>query len=353
MKAAAAAALLAVLAPQARAYGPAAGIPAAEEAAGPRLEGAELVEIEGFAAPNGDIPCPRKTYSNTWHYKFHSGGQWLIVNACGGDFLNAARHLTYSPSEEPTRRLPASFAAPAEVLKKLADEKAFTPVPNPLGDRDVLMRVRYLPQEKDRPAGCYWFVSQGKAKALTDCAAEKVWKLSAPAQAAAKGGAAGPAVKGKDTAGRYTDLALNTVRRKYPGARLMLVETLADRTGSAKCIEPKDGWSFVFAAGATPAVFGGCKGRTAAEYIVFDGQKPVDRTRTAEITLPFKDSDFALSQVPKSCAAGHATVSMQLVNFKPAYAPAAGHSEVWIIDCGTQRHYVDAQTGRYIKQAAR
>jgi|GEM_PF-1640519 len=349
MKALPALPLLLLLALPAAASGPAAGIPAAKEAAELRLEGAQLVEIEGFAGTDGDIPCSRSSYSNSWHYKFYSAGEWLLVNACGPNFLNAAKDAPYSTAGLPVKRLPASFAAPAQVLKKLADDGVFIPVPNQF-DRDVLMNIRLLPAAGGRPAGCYWSVSQGKVKALADCAAEKTWKPGGPA-GGGKAAAPGPAVKGKDPAGRYVQLALDTIPRKNPGARLMLIESLVDRTGSARCIDAKDGWSYVFVTLATnsSSAFAGCQGKTAADYVLFDGGNTGALENLNPISPPFKDSDFALSQVPKKgCVGSYSTISMKLQNFKDGSAPVAGHNLVWTIDCGSQRHLVDAQTGSYL-----
>jgi hypothetical protein len=352
--------MLLLAAGPAAAAGPAEGLAAAREGAELRYPGADLVEIEGFAGPDGQIPCSRSSYSNSWHYKFHSGGEWYLVNACGGNFVNAASHMPYDRTGEPTEPLPRSFAAPAEVLKKLKADGAFEPVPNPLGDRDVLLRVRLLPAKDGRPAGCYWFVSQGKAKAFADCAAEKTWKTGAAAPAAAggtaKGGAAkGLAVKGKDPAGRYAAKAIETIRAKVPDARLILIESLVDRSGSSKCLEPKDGWSYVFArAGAAHAssAFGGCKGKTTAEFVLFDGRS-ADVNLLDPISPPFKDSDWALAQVPADCVKNYSTISMKLRNYKARYAPVTGHSLVWTVDCGSKRYLVDAQNGKYLGPAAK
>lgn len=345
----AAGALWLLLALPAGAAAPAEGRGTAAAEAELRAEGAELVEIEGFAGPTGDIPCRGKSFSNAWHYKFFvpSSGEWLIVNACGDNFINAARHFPYMKSGEPTKKLPYAYAAPEAVLKKLKDDGLFTPEPNPFS-RDIQMKLRILPAKDGRPEGCYWSVSQGKVKVLADCAGEKTWKLGKAAPGAAKGKA--PAVKGKDAAFKYANLAVTTMRKKTPDAELMLVETLADRTGSTKCVDPKDGWSFVFASRASGAtsLFSGCKNKTAAEYMLFDGQYSFDRNKTAPITLPFKDSDYALAQVPKDCVNNSATVSMKLKGFKPAHAPVAGHGQVWVIDCGSLRYLVDAQTGTYL-----
>lgn len=348
-----AAAILAALLPAAgpaAAAGPAEGLGTALGEAELRYGGAELVEIEGFAGPDGQIPCTRASYSNSWHYKFRSGGDWYIVNACGSSLVNAGRHMPYDRSGEPVRRLPDRFASPAEALEKLKADGVFSPVPNPLGDRDVLLRIRYLPAKDGRPEGCYWFASQGKAKALADCAAEKTWKLSAPA-AAAGGAAKGASAKAKDPAGRYARQAIDTIKAKVPDARLMLVESLVDRSGSAKCIEPKDGWTYVFARPGSrqpSSAFAGCRGRTATDYILFDGRNAGDLDKLDPIAPPFKDSDWALSQVPAECVKNYSTISMKLQNFKARYAPVAGHSLVWTVDCGSKRFLVDAHTGKYL-----
>ena len=343
----AAAALLLFFQLRAAAAPPAEGKAAASAAAELRLGGAELVQIEGFTGPDGDIPCRPRSYSNTWHYKFRSGGEWLTVDACGPDVLNVSRDLSVG---EPSEKLPYRVAEPSKVLKKLAAEGLFKPEPDPYG-RSVLMRAAVLPAGDGRPAGCYWRVSQGKAAALADCSAEKAWKLSAAApKAKAQAGPEGPATKGRDTAGRYASLAVAEIRKKVPDAGLLFVEALADRTGSARCVAPEDGWSFVFGSRSmgSQQAFGGCAGKTSSQFVTFDGKGTSDLARLDPVTLPFKDSDHAVSRLPKGALGGCSTVSMKLKNFKPAYAPAAGHSQVWIIDCGSRRYLVDARTGSYL-----
>lgn len=346
MSAALLAALL--LASPACAAAPGDGRATAAAEAGVRMEGAELVEIDGFTGPEGDIPCRVKSFSNAWHYKFHSAGEWLIVNACGDNFINAAKHLPYMKGDEPRKKLPYTLAAPGAVLKKLAADGVFTPEPNPFS-RDIQMRASVLPARDGRPEGCYWYVAQGKAKALADCAGENTWKLGGKAQAATKPAApVALAVKGKDTAGRYARQALDAVPPKAPGAKLVLIEALVDKTGSVKCMAPEDGWSYVFASRTLGgSTFGGCRGKTGLELANFDGKSGGDLSLLDPITLPFKDSDFALAQVPKACRE-YSTISMKLRNFKPAHAPFSGHSLVWTIDCGSGRHLVDGNTGSYL-----
>ena len=307
------------------------------------------MEIDGFVAPDGDIPCKGKSFSNAWHYKFYvpGSGEWLIVNACGDNFINAAKHFPYMKADEPDKKLPYTLASPAAVLKKLKDEGLFDPAPNPFS-RDIQLKARMLPEKQGRPAGCYWTVSQGKARAITDCAAGQAWKITAPAgKAKAAAGSLQPAVKGKDTAGRYASLAVDYMGKKVPGSRLVMVETLADRTGSAKCIDPKDGWAFVFASRtAGVSVFGGCRGKTSVELTDFDNKHPVDVNALDTIILPFRDSDAALAQVPKDCVGAHPTVAMKLANYKAGHSPAAGRSQLWTVNCGSRKFHVDANTGQ-------
>lgn len=333
----------------ARAAAPADGRATAAAEAELRAEGAVLAEIEGFTGPDGDIPCKGRSFSNAWHYKFYvpSKGEWLIVNACGDNFINAAKHFPYMKADEPDKKLPYVFAAPAAVLKKLKEDGVFTPDPNPFS-RDVQMKLRMLPAKDGRPAGCYWTVAQGKARALADCEAKQAWKMTAAARGGkAKGGSLRPVVKGKDTAGRYASLAVDYMSKKVPGARLVFVETLADRTGSAKCVDPKDGWSFIFASRtAGISVFGGCLGKTSVEMTDFDNKHAVNLNALDTIILPFKDSDAALAQVPKDCVGAHPTISMKLGNYKAGHSPAAGRSQLWTVTCGSKKHYVDANTGQ-------
>ena len=337
-----------LLALPAGAAGPLEGIRTASDAAEVRVGDAQLVEIEGFTGPDGDIPCSARSFSNNWHYKFYSAssGEWLIINACGPEFMNAAKHFPDRKAEEPVTRLPASFAEPGSVLKKMGADGTFSGSGN-AGERGILVQVRSLPEKDGRPAGCYWTVSQGKAKAMADCGNKKRWKLGGTAGARL---AAGPAVKGKDTAARYAEQAVAAARRKYPGSQLMAVEALADRTGSAKCVGPDDGWAFTFSAPGTSTMsaFKACRGKTALEDIDFSGKLAGSVRNLAPFALPFKDSDFALSKVPADCVQNHSTISMKLQNFKPKYSPFAGHNLVWTVDCGSLRYYLDGFTGLYL-----
>ena len=341
-----------LLAAPAAAAGPADGRATAAAEAGLRLGGAELVEIEGFTAPDGSIPCSGRSFSNSWHYKFHSGGEWLNVNACGENFINAARHNPYRSTDEPRKKLPYAFAAPAEVLQKMEKDGVFKPIPNPLS-RDVLMRLRMLPAAEGRPEGCYWFVSQGKAKALADCAAEKTWALEAKAKTRFK--AADPAAprlkpkkaKSRLTAGRFITAALAMARAKSPGAYLMKVEGIVATDGSLDC-GANIPMQFIFALpeinnfGQTGA---DCSGKLSAFNLV-DFDRSNNFASLAKAPDQFRDSDEAASVVPEKCR--HKRVVMKLRNYKPAKSPVPGHTFLWELHCGSQHHYVDAVKGLYL-----
>lgn len=341
-----------LLAAPAAAAGPADGRATAAAEAGLRLGGAELVEIEGFTAPDGSIPCSRRSFSNSWHYKFHSGGQWLIVNACGADFINAARHNPYRSPDEPRKKLPYAFAAPADVLKKMELDGVFKPVPNPLS-RDVLMRVRVLPAAAGRPEGCYWFVSQGKTKALADCAGEKTWALGAPAAGKFKAqDPAAPRLKPKKaksglTAGKFMAGALALARAKSPGAYLLNIEGIVATDGSLDC-GSNIPWQYTF---AMPEINNfartsvDCGGRLSSLSLgEFDRGR--DFAGLGKASSHFRDSDEAASVVPGKCQ--HKRIVMKLRNYKPGKSPVPGHTFLWELHCGSQHHYIDAVKGLYL-----
>ena len=340
-----AAAILAAAAP-ARAAGPRDGLATASAEASSRLPGAVLTEIEGFADPEGAIPCAGKSFSAAWHYKFYSSAtrEWLLVNACAGSFINAAKEVPSMYSDEPTSRLPAAFADPAEVLEKLDKAKAFHAAPSSLS-RDLLMNIRVLPKKDARPAGCYWTVSQGKAKAVIDCEGKKVWTSEGfvdPVKEAEK------KARAKDTALKYLSLALAAVPGKYPGAALMAVGTMTDRDGNSKCVSDMDGWGYTFKeTGPHLVAFGGCRGKTSLDEMVF---QEGDNSLRGLMPLPerFKDSDYTIAKIPKDSRLKYSTFSMTLHKFKPGMSPVKGHSFIWQVECGTLRYYVDAYTGLYL-----
>lgn len=336
-----------LLAAAARAAGPGAGMGVALGEAELRYPDARLVEIEGFTDVAGDIPCKGRSYSRVWHYKYFipSSGEWLIVNACGETFVNAAKHIPYLKSGEPTLAVPERFAAPAEVLRRLKEDKLLAPEPNRFS-LDLRLQLRMHPARDGRPAGCYWTASQGKAAAMTDCGAEKSWSLAKGKPAAAgTSGSLKPAKKAKDAAGRYARVAVDYMKKKYPDARLLAVEALTDGTGSAKCVSPRDGWLFTFHSrtGGFPVVKG-CGGKTEAELTDMDGRHSLSLSKYDALVLPFRDSDWALAQIAADCP--HPTRTMRLANYKAGHSPAAGRSQVWTVTCGSQKHHVDALTGQ-------
>ena len=341
------AALLTASVSTARAAGSRDGLATASAEAASRLSGAVLTEIEGFADTGGTIPCAGKSFSKTWHYKFYAAStrEWLLVNACAGTFIDASKQVPSMDSDDPTSRLPAVFADSPEILKKLAATNAFRPAPNSLS-RDILMNIRVLPKKDNRPAGCYWTVSQGKAKVVTDCDGKKVWS---PAGATAPAAEEAKKIKAKDPAGKYTALANATAHTKYPGAVLMAVETMTDRNGSAKCVSDMDGWAFTFnQAGIThAATFKACRGKTSLDELGV-GEAPPDFRKLSPLPDTFKDSDAAIAQIPKDSRAASSTFTMTLRKFKPGMSPVKGHSFIWEVDCGTLKYYVDAYTALYL-----
>ncbi|OGS12286.1 MAG: hypothetical protein A2285_04640 [Elusimicrobia bacterium RIFOXYA12_FULL_57_11] len=326
------------------------GMDTAAAAAKIRAAGAVLVEVEGFTDPEGNIPCVGKSFSNVWHYKFYSrsSGGWLIINVCGTEFTNASKHEPENRSEESTKALPAFLADSRTILAKLTKDGAFTGT-GTARNREIYLKAAYLPGSDGRPAGCYWTVSQGRTKIFTGCDGKKTWGNYA--KTGAEGRAPAKALKGADTAGKYTKLAVDTIRRKMKErgrgqqpVELMLIETLVDKTGSARCIGPDDGWTYTFADNMT---FGGCKNKTSVKEVDFDGATG-SFNKFFPLPITFKDSDFALSRTPAKCAQSHSTISMKLQNFKPKFTPFAGHNLIWTVDCGTLRYYLDGHTGSYL-----
>lgn len=336
-----------LLALPAGAAGPLEGVGTASEAAVLRAADAELVEIEGFTGPEGDIPCSPRSYSNNWRYKFYSRSSkgWLLVHACGSGLMNVAKHFPGSASEEPTESLPPSFSDPESVLKKMEGDGVFRGAGD-AQNREILMKLRRLPEKDGREEGCYWTVSQGKAKALADCGAKKSWKLG---EGTAKRLKVSPRLKGKDTAGRYSARAAEMAHRQDPGAQFFSVESLVDRSGSAKCLVPDDGWTFVFRSPtlSNSVSIGACNGKVAMGGIDFSG-KFGGTGALAPVPLHFKDSDTALSNVPPSCVKNNPTILMKLQNFKLKLTPFAGHTLIWTVDCGSSRYLVDGYTGAYL-----
>lgn len=348
--------LLAALPAASFAAGGGDGVAAAKGTAGARAPGYSLVEIEGFADWNGDIPCGKR-YSANWHYKFYSSSEasWFLVNACGGAVLNTAKHFPADAAAEPRTALPRLFMDSVGIMKKLKKEGLFTAKSTAL-DRDMYMRMAWLPEAGPRPAGCYWSVTRGKEKTLVDCDGLKRYSAAPPPAKAAAADAdgalaqagGGKKVKARDAAGRYVKVAIKAMQKRYPGSVLKAVESLVDKTGSAKCMAADDGWMFIFSmqnSKGETEVLGGCKGKT--EFIASD-YSGKNNYVNAYAPLPdvFKDSDEAMGAVPAACLAGRSTAIMKLQNFKPKAAPVTGHTFIWQIDCGQKRYYVDAVTGR-------
>lgn len=352
MRPAAAALLLCLACSPAMAAGPLEGISAAKDEAAMRYPGADLVEIEGFAGTDGDIPCAGSSFSNNWHYKFHSSGGWAIVNACGPRVMNAATHYPSVPSAEPSQALPPSFLNSAALLRKLAKAGVFTPEPGGR-DRDVLMNVRILPAKGERKAGCYWTVSQGPRKAIAACDGSGAAALSKAPAAQAK--AARPLPKGgvqrAGAAAKGLAQALAVARAQHPGAKLVYAEALVSPKGLVNCAA-NFYWQYVFrlpGMGASGLVTAGCAAPGPLDTDM-DGRYSM-AARSDLIPEQFVDSDYAADSMPQRC--GHATMTMRLQNFRAAETPVAGHTLLWTIECGIKKYYVDARTGNYLGISAK
>lgn len=323
------------------------GMGAAMGAAELRDASLRLVEIEAFADEAGDIPCGRRSFSNTWKYKFYSrDAGWAVVNACGGTVLNYAGHKPYNTAKEPVISLPDSFIDSTAAAEKIygagADAKK----------RDSLMRFAYYPEAADRPAGFYWRITRKRKTVYVDTEGEKTWG-DAPVAAAPKGssGGKGKYVKGRDPAAKYYNVAVTEVRKKYAGAQLRMIEAIADRTGSAKCVDEMDGWWFIFYVPGmnTFASLTGCMNKTMHHGVDFEGRNAVGPLE--EIPALFKDSDWAVSRIPKSACSGLSSMTMRLKNYRHGKCPVAGCGFVWVITCGSTEHFVDARAGDYLGAA--
>lgn len=320
------------------------GIGAAMGAAELRDGSFRLVEIEAFADESGDIPCGKRSFANTWKYKFYSRDSgWAVVNACGGSVLNYAGHRPYDVSKEPVIELPRSFADSPAAAEKVYGAGASS------RKRNSLMRAAYYKGAGDRPDGFYWKVSKGKKSVFVSADGEKKWG-DAPIASAPKGdsGAEAKFVRARDAAAKYYKVAVDAVGKKYPGAQLRMVEAITDRTGSAKCIDETDGWWFVFYAPGMKAFprLTGCGNKTMHHGIDYDGGS--SGAGLERIPADFKDSDSAAASIPKSSCSGLANYTMRLKNYRHGECPVGGPGFVWVVTCGSTEHFVDARTGGYL-----
>jgi hypothetical protein len=302
-----------------------------------------LVEIEAFADEAGDIPCGKRSFANTWKYKFYSrGAGWAVVNACGGAVLNYAGHRPYDTSKEPVMELPRSFAdSPA------AAEKVYGPAAGSR-KRDSLMRFAHYKGDGDRPDGFYWKVSRGKKSVFVSADGEKKWGDAPLASAPGASGAKGKFVKARDPAAKYYKVAVTEVGKKYPGAQLRMIEAITDRSGSAKCIDEQDGWWFIFYAPQmkTYASLTGCNNKTMHRGVDYEGRNAL--SGLAEIPADFKDSDAAAAAIPRKACEGLRSSTMRLRNYRHGECPVAGSGFVWAVTCGSTEYFVDARTGGYL-----
>lgn len=320
------------------------GIGAAMGAAALRDESFRLVEIEAFADEAGDIPCGKRSFANTWKYKFYSrGAGWAVVNACGGSVLNYAAHRPYDVSKEPMIELPRTFADSTAAAAKVYGAGASS------RKRNSLMRAAYYKGAGDRPDGFYWKVSKGKKSVFVSADGEKKWG-DAPIASASKGASGGKAkfVRARDAAAKYYKVAVTEVGKIYPGAQLRMIEAITDRTGSAKCLEGTDGWIFIFYAPHTKtyASLSGCNNKTMHRGVDYEGRNAL--AGMLELSPDFKDSDIAASALPRSACTGLTSSTMRLKNYRHGECPVGGSGFVWAVTCGTTEHFVDARTGGYL-----
>ena len=319
------------------------GIGAAMGAAELRDASFRLVEVEAFADESGDIPCGKRSFANTWKYKFYSRDSgWAVVNACGRTVLNYAAHRPYGTAVEPVTELPRSFAdSPA------AAEKVYGPAAASK-KRDSLMRFAYYKGDGDRPDGFYWKVSRGKKGVFVSDDGEKKWGEAPTASAPKSVAGAGKFVKARDAAAKYYQVAVREVGKKYPGAQLRMVEAITDMTGSAKCLDETDGWWFIFYSPQmkTYASLSGCNNKTMHRGVDYEGRNAL--SGLSAIPADFKDSDSAAAALPKSSCTGLSGYTMRLKNYRHGECPVAGSGFVWAVTCGSTEHFVDARTGGYL-----
>lgn len=334
---------------------PAAWAASAREGMGAAMGAAELrdasfrlVEIEAFADEAGDIPCGKRSFANTWKYKFYSrGAGWATVNACARTVLNYAAHRPYDTTKETVIELPGSFADSPAAAEKVYGAAA------PSKKRDSLMRFAYYKGEGDRPDGFYWKVSKGRKSVFVSADGEKKWG-EAPAASAPGGAKAGEKfVKGRDAAAKYYKVAVDAVGEKYPGAQLRMVEAITDRTGSAKCLDEMDGWWFIFYSPQmkTYASLSGCNNKTMHRGVDYEGRNAL--AGMLDLPADFKDSDIAAAALPREACKGLSGSTMRLKNYRHGECPVAGSGFVWAVTCGSTEYFVDARTGGYLGSVAK
>ncbi|MDQ7772922.1 MAG: hypothetical protein RDU13_05295 [Elusimicrobiales bacterium] len=333
---------------------PAAWAASAREGMGAAMGAAELrdasfrlVEIEAFADEAGDISCAKRSFANTWKYKFYSrGAGWAVVSACGGTVLNYAGHRPYDTGREPVMELPGSFADSPAAAEKVHGSGAASK------KRDSLMNFAYHKGDGDRPDGFYWKVTRGRKSVFVSADGDKKWGESPVASATA--GASGPKgkfLKARDPAAKYYQVAVTEVRKKYPGAQLRMVEAITDRTGSAKCLDEQDGWWFIFYAPQmkTYASLSGCNNKTMHRGVDYEGRNAL--AGMLELPADFRDSDAAAAALPGGACSGLSSSTMRLKNYRRGKSPVGGGDFVWTVTCGSTEHFVDARTGRYLGAA--
>lgn len=325
------------------------GIGAAMGAAELRDASFRLVEIEAFADESGNIPCGKRSFANTWKYKFYSRDSgWAVVNACAGTVLNYAGHRPYDDSKEPVTELPRSFADSPAAAEKVYGAASSSK------KRDNLMRFAYYKADGDRPDGFYWKVSKGRKSVFVSADGDKKWGES-PVASRPKGAAGdrNKFVKARDAAAKYYKVAVDAVGKKYPGAQLRMVEAITDRTGSAKCLDEMDGWWFIFYSPQmkTYASLSGCNNKTMHRGVDYEGRNALSGLST--IPADFKDSDSAAAALPKSSCTGLSGYTMRLKNYRQGECPVGGNGFVWAVTCGSTEHFVDARTGLYLGEVSK
>lgn len=282
------------------------------------VPGARLMRAEAALDATGAGGCGTDAHGNPWELTFvdPKGGTWKLARCLDGTKPAPASARRADPVRAP-------YLGVEELLAGLAKRGVVPP-----RNGGVSAKLE----------GGTWTLSFGLGTFTLDAASGEPRRRKAAVLGRAPGG-----LKPRgETARAEWDKVREVQRARFPGAHLLGVIGISDQDGALLCFEPRDGWSYYFAAGDEIKEFFACAGRVVMRRAGLAFQ-PSPQMHLA-ISGRWVDSHLARAAMGPDRAKSRGT--MRLLHHR--LSPFEGRDLLWEIHDGTGWHFVDARTGEYL-----
>ncbi|MFA6028766.1 MAG: hypothetical protein WC969_02805 [Elusimicrobiota bacterium] len=337
---------------------------------------ARLVSISARTTASGTVLCdPTAPFQEGWRFSLYSKSarKFLLLAECAGAVAGPLEEMR--DSEILQRPIEGSFIDSDEAMRVLSAQKVSLDPKEyrVVGKRPFSLKLSSIEDQRfPDPKPAVWEVTVGSSRFTVDAGKAGLFDPAAyglnpeiflPDEEIAKREAnlKQRPKKGKRNATARTDYdkVMAFAGKKYPGSRLMAVESIVDSWGGSPCVGPGDGWAYYFAYPDRKdfaAIFSclGDVGVGASPNI------PVSKETHQPLEGRFVDSDVILDGLlklqPGSMNEGLGRNytrlgTLRLVNFKKAPFRDPALSQVtlfWVFNLGNSRYTFNARDGRLV-----